>query len=152
MSELIYDKYDTGGALHHEWYRKNIPWYKSLVDVIMDFVDEDKQRILDLGCGDGLVCKLLSEKGHPSFTKRGKENKLWKYGSRGSSTWNEWRNKVLKRDSYTCKHCGGKEMLIAHHIKDYRKYPELKFEVSNGLTLCRRCHPLYHPELINNLH
>jgi len=61
---LIYDKYDTGGALHHKWYRKNIPWYMALVNAILDFVDEDNQRILDLGCGDGLICKLLSEKGH----------------------------------------------------------------------------------------
>lgn len=64
MNTLEYNKYEEAGAIHHKWYRKNIPWYKVIVDAILDFVDEDNQRVIDLGCGDGLVCKLLSEKGH----------------------------------------------------------------------------------------
>ena len=53
----------------------------------------------------------------------------------------KWRGEVLKRDNYTCQKCGKKEgRLEAHHIKPVSEHPELIFEVSNGLTLCPRCH------------
>ena len=52
----------------------------------------------------------------------------------------EWRAAVLKRDGYTCQHCGNKQHLQAHHIKEWAKFPALRFVVSNGLTLCQPCH------------
>lgn len=60
-----------------------------------------------------------------------------------------WRIKVFERDGYTCQNCfqvGG--ILNAHHIKEFAKYPELRFEVSNGLTLCKNCHIQIHKKEI----
>lgn len=53
-----------------------------------------------------------------------------------------WRNSVLKRDGYQCVKCGCKVGLTADHIKPWALYKELRYEVSNGQTLCEDCHRL----------
>ena len=53
----------------------------------------------------------------------------------------KWRKTIFERDNYTCQFCkvrGNK--LEADHIKPFAYFPELRFELSNGRTLCRRCH------------
>lgn len=60
---------------------------------------------------------------------------------RYSTKMNNWRVSVFERDNYTCQHCkvrGG--TLNADHIKPFATYPELRFELSNGRTLCVDCH------------
>ena len=54
----------------------------------------------------------------------------------------EWRKKVFERDNYACV-IGGKahgHKLHADHIKPFSLYPELRFVLSNGRTLCEDCH------------
>ena len=55
----------------------------------------------------------------------------------------KWRFLVYKRDRFTCQWCGrtGKGAKInAHHIRQWAKYPTLRFDVKNGICLCSRCH------------
>lgn len=64
---------------------------------------------------------------------------------RNSSKYVKWRNHVFERDNYTCQHCnqrGGE--LNAHHIKEFSKYPDKRFDLDNGLTLCVACHKEVH--------
>ena len=54
-----------------------------------------------------------------------------------------WRNSVFSRDNWTCQKCkikGGK--LVAHHIKNFSQFPNLRFSLSNGITF----HELHHIE------
>ena len=64
---------------------------------------------------------------------------------RTSVDYAEWRTSVYERDNYTCRKCntvGGK--LNAHHIKPYSKFPHLRIEKDNGITLCEPCHKAVH--------
>lgn len=62
---------------------------------------------------------------------------------RGVKEMKDWRNDVFERDSYTCQYCGKKNCYLeAHHIYKMSKYPELMFELDNGITLCKNCHNL----------
>lgn len=52
-----------------------------------------------------------------------------------------WRKTVMELDDYTCAFCkirGGN--LEVHHIKRFSEYPELRFDITNGITLCKDCH------------
>jgi hypothetical protein len=60
----------------------------------------------------------------------------------------EWRKQVKDRDGWKCKidnnDCCG--ILEAHHILTWREHPELRYEVNNGITLCKFHHPRKHTE------
>lgn len=55
----------------------------------------------------------------------------------------EWSNQVKKRDNHTCKmknsECCGK--IETHHILSWMCYPELRYQLNNGITLCHFHHP-----------
>jgi len=64
----------------------------------------------------------------------------WWYKKRPKA-WIEWRAKVYLRDNYKCVMCGRSGLrLDPHHILPKRDYPNLKYHISNGASLCRRCH------------
>lgn len=62
--------------------------------------------------------------------------------------YSEWRMSVFKRDNFACVKCGktSNELkkigikICADHIKPFCNYPELRYELSNGRTLCATCH------------
>ena len=66
--------------------------------------------------------------------------------SRTSKKYKEWKRLVLERDGYKCKHCGGWHKgieLQVHHIFKWHLYPKLRYDVRNGIVLCKDCHKLY---------
>jgi predicted restriction endonuclease len=106
-------------------------------------------------------------KKHSEETKRAISDKLkgdkthtWKGGVtplndiiRHSVDTKLWRNLVYERDGYKCQKCRrvGRE-LQSHHVLNFSDFPELRFDVSNGITFCKNCHKLFHRKYtkINN--
>jgi len=59
----------------------------------------------------------------------------------GRVEYKNWRDLVFRQDNFTCQMCdqrGG--CLHADHIKSWIDYPQFRYVVSNGRTLCRACH------------
>lgn len=60
---------------------------------------------------------------------------------RRSREYKQWQISVFKRDNKTCVLCGFKSSNNeADHIKPFCDYPELRFDINNGRTLCKSCH------------
>jgi hypothetical protein len=56
-----------------------------------------------------------------------------------------WREKVFKRDNWVCQKCKIKGIYLhPHHIQNFSQYPELRFKIDNGITLCKDCHMEFH--------
>ena len=55
-----------------------------------------------------------------------------------------WRNGIYKRDNYICQACGDNKggNLNAHHKDGYTWCLERRLDLSNGVTLCDKCHSL----------
>lgn len=88
-----------------------------------------------------------------SESRKGDKSSGWKGGInpinntiRKSFEYKLWRTAVFERDNYTCVWCGarcgnGKAVTLnADHIKPFSLFPELRFAIDNGRTLCVECH------------
>lgn len=90
----------------------------------------------------------LSRKNKPNYSCRGSKSYFWKGGItktnriiRNSIEYRLWRESVFKRDNWTCVWCGIRGgRLEADHIKPFSLFPELRFAIDNGRTLCKECH------------
>lgn len=57
-----------------------------------------------------------------------------------------WRRKVYERDCFTCQITGKKSIgnMNAHHLDGYHWCEGKRFDISNGVTLCKEIHKLFH--------
>ena len=54
-----------------------------------------------------------------------------------------WRALVIRRDK-CCVICFSSKTREAHHLNHASFYPEERFIVENGVTLCKECHSQFH--------
>ena len=108
------------------------------------------------------VCSFRCSKiSHPSTHEQLKRAQITKWKdhvykshqndiARGKSEYTEWRNHVFERDNYTCQKCGEHSgnghavELHPHHIKPFATNPLLRYDLDNGITLCKSCHRKEH--------
>jgi transposase/5-methylcytosine-specific restriction endonuclease McrA len=115
-----------------------IPWNKN-----KHHTEETKKKISISNTG-----KLSGEKCHlwkGGITERNYKERIALTGEE-----KKWRKKVYNRDDYSCQIChdrsqkGSPIELNAHHIKSWKDYPESRFDINNGITLCKSCHLWIH--------
>lgn len=86
--------------------------------------------------------------GKPNPKNAGSNHYKWRGGVtpintaiRHSLEYRLWRTSIFTRDKYTCIWCGAHGVVLnADHIKPFASYPELRFAIDNGRTLCVPCH------------
>lgn len=56
----------------------------------------------------------------------------------------QFRKDVLRRDNKQCKMpgCKSKKYLQVHHIQKWSTASSLRYDINNGITLCKFCHKL----------
>ena len=110
---------------------------------------EEQIRFQKFLTGQGVVChKCARPRGEAHFAYNPNLTDEERLANRDLYENIVWRNKVFERDAYTCQIChdnrGGN--LEAHHLNSYTDFPEERFVVDNGVTLCRDCHKMFHHE------
>jgi len=79
----------------------------------------------------------MSGKNHPMWKEEITSNEI----RRDVHEYGKWKKTILIRDEYTCQYCGTEtKTLHVHHIKSFIKYPKLRVDIDNGITLCVNCH------------
>jgi transposase len=71
--------------------------------------------------------------------------------ARGTQKYMKWKLAVITRDGFKCVRCGVEQghvceccgsriLLHAHHLKSFSEFPDLRYDVDNGIALCGICH------------
>ena len=67
-------------------------------------------------------------------SKKGRDSKIYSW----------WREHIKRRDGYRCLLCGSNNQAEVHHIERWIDNKALRFDVTNGVTLCLVCHNTRH--------
>lgn len=94
----------------------------------------------------GLKFPQFSGENHPRYIKD--RSKLIKQNRRNDSAYKDWRMNVYRRDGFMCMlkddNCKGR--IESHHIYSWAEFPELRYDINNGITLCHAHHPTVRAE------
>jgi len=105
----------------------------------MEGKEEKKKKIKEHHIKNKINC------GEKSYRWKGGISKLNIYRHYKNSEYINWRKKVFERDNYTCLNCGISGVFLhPHHIQSYTYYPEVRYDIDNGVTLCVPCHHQIH--------
>ena len=105
----------------------------------------------------GYISPFGFKKGHATWNKGlkdfqvGEDNPNWKSPELRKKSekkhldvqYRYWMLQVKTRDNWKCKIANEDcdRRLESHHILDWVNYPELRYDINNGITLCQGHHP-----------
>lgn len=152
-------------GINKGWFKKGqIPWCAGTKGKVKGYWKGKKRYYKNPKKRKLKISKTCKEKGVGKWMKgrkfsleirkklseshKGDKTHLWKGGIdkennhiRKSFEYKLWRESVFTRDKWTCQFCGKKNCYLeAHHIKPFALFPELRFAIDNGRTLCKECH------------
>ncbi len=145
-------KANKGRILSEEWRKKIGERHKGI-----KLTKEHKKNISRALKGKIVTEKTrnkmsIAQKDKPHPYAVGEKNWSWEGGItplnkkiRHSIEYRLWREAVFARDNWICQKCGKRgRILHPHHIQNFSKYPQLRFAIDNGITLCKICHIQFH--------
>lgn len=136
-SKDCYSRWAKGKPSHKPRLTANCPICKNSWHPVLSNVKRGKDKYCSKKCYGKYKRTFIGEK---SFNWKGGKTPKDK-NIRNSLEYNLWRKAVYERDNYTCVWCGKRGVkLNADHIKPFSLYPELRFAIDNGRTLCVKCH------------
>ena len=137
------DKYNSNKYCSRECYLK-------------DHMIKNKERVCPK-CGKIFIAKASEDKycswecyNNDRHMPSGEDHWNWKGGvsklndKKDSNEYKKWRQSVYQKDNFQCVKCGSKEKINAHHIYAWQFYPEKRYDIDNGMTLCEKCHIKIH--------
>lgn len=95
------------------------------------------RKTCSIKCRSIMQTKLAKERRKSGLMTKHQIDRCERYSKEAE----EWRKKVFERDDYTCQSCGERGGYIeADHCLPWAFFPDLRYELLNGRTLCRPCH------------
>lgn len=150
--------------------KEYVPIFFDWLDVTQDLTAEEKGNLIDAVVAyafkgyqvkisphltklrDGMIDRYIAANSFPNGKPTGEFHWNWKNGKtpenqreRSSKKYADWRKAVFLRDNFTCQMCGqvGRRLNV-HHIKQWSTNVNERYQVSNGITLCEKCHKELH--------
>jgi 5-methylcytosine-specific restriction endonuclease McrA len=82
---------------------------------------------------------------NPNITNEERE-KRFEHRATVDKRWRDIAALCKQRDQFTCAYCRGTSglTLVSHHLNGWKERPDLRYEPSNVVTLCQKCHLSYH--------
>jgi hypothetical protein len=139
----LYDKF-CGNSCSGKWKYRNKPQVRTISENVKKRTSETFEKIAKY------------KRGKPRPELRAENNPNWKGGNiryerhkdMGRIEYIQWRREIFKRNNFICQHCGQRGgKLNAHHIYLWKDYPKLRYDINNGITLCKDCHNKLHRTL-----
>lgn len=122
---------------------------RKIQNTMVERYGEDYRKVFNSKSQNTMLLKY----GKKSLAPQGENHYNWNGGKtseqhkyRTNPEYHEWRREVFYRDNYTCQCCSsyGKDNLVSHHLYGFAQYENLRYEITNGITLCKNCHDYFH--------
>ena len=126
-----------------ECSKRQIQIIRRALDMYAVNVDHEDAKEVTIEFIEDTACKIIMIAWIQDIERQIKSQRT--HNIRSSKAYFAWRERVFERDNFTCQNCGKVGGgLNAHHIKPFAKYPELRLDIDNGITLCENCHRKVH--------